>query len=74
MIACAAGAVYIARLALTAVFAYLIALRFAGNKGPVLVPLTALLVIQVSLSHPLRSSAGRRSPPAARQGPPERLG
>jgi Aromatic acid exporter family member 1 len=52
-------AVYIARLTLTAVFAYLIALQFAGNSGPVLAPLTALLVIQVSLSHTLRS-AGRR--------------
>ena len=28
------GAVYIARLTLTAVFAYLLALQFAGNKGP----------------------------------------
>ena len=53
------GAVYITRLTLTAVFAYLLALQFAGNKGPVLAPLTALLVIQVSLSHTLRS-AGRR--------------
>ena len=53
------GAAYIARLALTAVFAYLIALQFAGNKGPVLAPLTALLVIQVSLSHTLRSAARR---------------
>jgi len=53
------GAVYIARLTLTAVFAYLLALRFAGNHGPVLAPLTALLVIQVSLSHTLRSAARR---------------
>ena len=53
------GAAYIARLALTAVFAYLLALQFAGNKGPVLAPLTALLVIQVSLTHTLRSAARR---------------
>jgi len=52
-------AAYIARLALTAVFAYLLALQFAGNKGPVLAPLTALLVIQVSLTHTLRSAARR---------------
>jgi len=51
-----------------------IALRFAGNKGPVLAPRTALLVIQVSLSHTLRSAAGRRSPRAARQAAPEKLG
>ena len=52
-------AAYIARLTLTAVFAYLLALQFAGNKGPVLAPLTALLVIQVSLTHTLRSAARR---------------
>lgn len=53
------GAVYITRLTLTAVLAYLLALQFAGNKGPVLAPLTALLVIQVSLSHTLRSAGHR---------------
>ena len=53
-------AAYIARLALTAVlFAYLLALQFAGNKGPVLAPLTALLVIQVSLTHTPNSAARR---------------
>jgi hypothetical protein len=51
--------VYIARLTLTAVFAYLAALQFAGNKGPVLAPLTALLVVQVSLTHTVRSAARR---------------
>jgi hypothetical protein len=51
--------VYIARLTLTAVFAYLAAVEFAGNKGPVLAPLTALLVVQVSLTHTLRSAAQR---------------
>ncbi len=53
------GAVYIARLTLTAVLAYLIARQVAGGAGPVLAPLTALLVIQVSLSHTLRSAAQR---------------
>jgi hypothetical protein len=52
-------AVYIARLTLTAVFAYLIARQVAGNSGPILAPLTALLVVQVSLSHTLRSAAQR---------------
>jgi hypothetical protein len=52
-------AVYIVRLTLTAVFAYLVAQQFAGSSGPVLAPLTALLVLQVSLSHTLRS-AGQR--------------
>jgi hypothetical protein len=51
--------VYIARLTLTAVFAYLAAVQFAGNKGPVLAPLTALLVVQVSLTHTVRSAAQR---------------
>jgi hypothetical protein len=50
---------YITRLTLTAVFAYLAAQQFAGNKGPVLAPLTALLVVQVSLTHTLRSAAQR---------------
>jgi hypothetical protein len=51
--------VYIARLTLTAVAAYVAAVQFAGNKGPVLAPLTALLVVQVSLTHTLRSAAQR---------------
>jgi hypothetical protein len=51
--------VYIARLTLTAVAAYLAALAFAGHDGPVLAPLTALLVVQVSLTHTLRSVAQR---------------
>ncbi|HXP58212.1 MAG TPA: aromatic acid exporter family protein, partial [Streptosporangiaceae bacterium] len=50
---------YIARLTLTAVSAYLAALMFAGHEGPVLAPLTALLVVQVSLTHTLRSAAQR---------------
>ncbi len=52
-------AAYITRLTLTAVFAYLIARQVAGNSGPILAPLTALLVVQVSLSHTLRSAAQR---------------
>jgi len=40
----------------------------------VLAPLTTLLVIQVSLSHTLRSAAGRWAPRAVRQGPPGKLG
>jgi gas vesicle protein len=52
-------AVYIARLTLTAIFAYLIARQVAGSAGPILAPLTALLVVQVSLSHTLRSAAQR---------------
>ena len=50
---------YIVRLTLTAVGAYLAALIFAGHSGPVLAPLTALLVVQVSLTHTLRSAAQR---------------
>ena len=50
---------YIARLTLTAVSAYLAALMFAGHQGPVLAPLTALLVVQVSLTHTLRSATRR---------------
>ncbi len=50
---------YIARLTLTAVGAYLAALVFAGHSGPVLAPLTALLVVQVSLTHTVRSAAQR---------------
>jgi uncharacterized membrane protein YgaE (UPF0421/DUF939 family) len=52
-------AVYIARLTLTAIFAYLIARQVAGSAGPILAPLTALLVVQVSLSHTLKSAAQR---------------
>jgi hypothetical protein len=52
-------AVYIVRLTLTAIFAYLIARQVAGSAGPILAPLTALLVVQVSLSHTLRSAAQR---------------
>jgi hypothetical protein len=49
----------IARLTATAVFAYLIALPVPGVSRPVLAPLTALLVAQVSLYQTLRNGALR---------------
>src|SRR5579875_2956768 len=49
----------IARLTVTAVFAYLIALPVPGVSRPVLAPLTALLVAQVSLYQTLRSALRR---------------
>src|SRR5262244_597825 len=53
-------AVYIARLTVTAVFAYLVALQLpGGSPRSVLAPLTALLVAQASLSHTIRSAAQR---------------
>jgi uncharacterized membrane protein YgaE (UPF0421/DUF939 family) len=53
-------AVYIARLTLTAVFAYLIALRLPGASARgVLAPLTALLVAQATLFHTIRSAIQR---------------
>ena len=52
-------AVTMARLAATAVFAYLVALPLPASPHPVLAPLTALLVVQVSLYQTL-SSAVRR--------------
>jgi len=53
-------AVTIARLASTAIFAYLVALALPGGTSrPVLAPLTALLVVQVTLYQTLRSAARR---------------
>jgi uncharacterized membrane protein YgaE (UPF0421/DUF939 family) len=52
-------ALTVARLAGTAVFAYLVALPLPVSPQPVLAPLTALLVVQVSLYQTL-SSAVRR--------------
>src|SRR5690349_15094454 len=51
----------IARLSVTAVFAYLVALPLPlpGTAQPILAPLTALLVVQVSLYQTLRSAAHR---------------
>ena len=54
------AAVYIARMTLTAVFAYLLALQLPGGSArSVLAPLTALLVVQATLFHTIRS-AGQR--------------
>ena len=53
-------AVYIARLTLTAVFAYLLALQLPGGSSrSVLAPLTALLVVQATLFHTIGSAIRR---------------
>jgi uncharacterized membrane protein YgaE (UPF0421/DUF939 family) len=53
-------AVYITRLTLTAVFAYLLALQLPGaSSRDVLAPLTALLVVQATLFHTIRSAVQR---------------
>jgi uncharacterized membrane protein YgaE (UPF0421/DUF939 family) len=53
-------AVYITRLTLTAVFAYLLALQLPGaSSRSVLAPLTALLVVQATLFHTIRSAIQR---------------
>jgi uncharacterized membrane protein YgaE (UPF0421/DUF939 family) len=53
-------AAYIARLTVTAVFAYLIAQQLpGGSPRSVLAPLTALLVVQATLSHTIDSAARR---------------
>ena len=53
-------AVYIARLTATAVFAYLLALQLpGGSTRSVLAPLTALLVVQATLFHTIRSAIQR---------------
>src|SRR5580658_4419279 len=52
--------VYIARLTATAVFAYLLALQLpGGSTRSVLAPLTALLVVQATLFHTIRSAIQR---------------
>src|SRR5580700_2622730 len=54
------AAVYIARMTLTAVFAYLLALQLPGGSvRSVLAPLTALLVVQATLFHTIRSAVQR---------------
>jgi uncharacterized membrane protein YgaE (UPF0421/DUF939 family) len=54
------SAVYILRLTLTAVFAYLLALQLPGGSvRSVLAPLTALLVVQATLFHTIRSAVQR---------------
>ena len=53
-------AVYIARLTVTAVFAYLLALQLpGGSPRSVLAPLTALLVVQATLFHTIDSAIRR---------------
>jgi uncharacterized membrane protein YgaE (UPF0421/DUF939 family) len=53
-------AVYVARLTVTAVFAYLVAQQLPGGSArSVLAPLTALLVIQATLSHTIGSAIRR---------------
>src|ERR1700684_459381 len=49
----------IVRLTVTAVFAYLVALLIPSTPRPVLAPLTALLVAQVSIYQTVRSAARR---------------
>jgi uncharacterized membrane protein YgaE (UPF0421/DUF939 family) len=54
------AAVYITRMTLTAVFAYLLALQLPGGSArSVLAPLTALLVVQATLFHTIRSAVQR---------------
>ena len=53
-------AVYIARLTVTAVFAYLLALQLpGGSPRSVLAPLTALLVVQATLFNTIGSAIRR---------------
>jgi uncharacterized membrane protein YgaE (UPF0421/DUF939 family) len=53
-------AVYITRLTLTAVFAYLLAQQLpGGSPRSVIAPLTALLVVQATLYHTIRSAIQR---------------
>jgi uncharacterized membrane protein YgaE (UPF0421/DUF939 family) len=54
------AAVYITRMTLTAVFAYLLALQLPGGSArSVIAPLTALLVVQATLFHTIRSAVQR---------------
>jgi uncharacterized membrane protein YgaE (UPF0421/DUF939 family) len=54
------SAVYIARLTLTAVFAYLVAQQLpGGSPRSMLAPLTALLVVQATLFHTIGSAIRR---------------
>ena len=54
------AAVYITRLTLTAVFAYLVAQQLpGGSPRSVLAPLAALLVVQATLFHTIRSAVQR---------------
>src|ERR1700740_2377927 len=54
------AAVYITRMTLTAVFAYLLALQLPGGSSrSVLAPLTALLVVQATLFHTIGTAIRR---------------
>jgi uncharacterized membrane protein YgaE (UPF0421/DUF939 family) len=54
------AAVYITRMTLTAVGAYLLALQLPGGSArSVIAPLTALLVVQATLFHTIRSAVQR---------------
>jgi len=54
------AAVYIARMTITAVAAYLLALQLPGaSSRSVIAPLTALLVVQATLFHTIRSAIQR---------------
>jgi aromatic acid exporter family member 1 len=53
------GAVFIARLVIPAMLAYLLAQALLPAPAPLLAPLTALLVVQVSLYRTMRSAAQR---------------
>jgi len=52
-------AVLIGRLTATAVFAYLLASLVPGSSRPVLAPLTALLVMQATVNHTVKSAVQR---------------
>jgi hypothetical protein len=53
------AAATIARLSSTAILAYVVALQLPGTTHPVLAPLTALLVVQVSVYQTVRSAVRR---------------
>ncbi|MBO0776622.1 MAG: hypothetical protein J2P34_09920 [Actinobacteria bacterium] len=53
------AAAFITRLSLTAVSAYLIALPLTDKLRPVLAPLTALLVVQITTYHTIRNAVQR---------------
>src|SRR6202044_3791702 len=50
---------FVARLTVTALFAYLVALLLAGSPRPVLAPLTAVLVVQATLYQTIRNAVQR---------------
>jgi len=50
---------FIARLTVTAIFAYLLASMLPGSSRPVLAPLTAVLVVQATLYQTVRSAVQR---------------